>query len=107
MLGLLLATVAASPLTPVGIGEREWRISAYRESVKRGRVVFNIHNYGEDTHNLQVFGPHGYKSAITPDIEPDENGRLRVQLRKRGTYRLLCVKPGHVAEGMRTTLRVR
>jgi len=107
MLSLLLATVAASPLTPVGIGEREWRISAYRESVRRGRVVFNIHNYGEDAHNLQVFGPNGYKSRITPDIEPDENGTLRTQLLKRGTYRLLCVKPGHVAKGMRTTLRVR
>lgn len=107
MLTLLLATVAASPLTPVGVAEREWRISAYRESVRRGRVSFNIHNYGEDAHNLQVVGPHGYRSAITPDIEADEDRSLRVTLRRPGTYRLLCVKPGHVAKGMRATLKVR
>jgi uncharacterized cupredoxin-like copper-binding protein len=27
-------------------------------------------------------------------------------LRRSGTYRLLCVKPGHLALGMRATLRV-
>ena len=107
MLSLLLATFAASPLTPVGIGEREWQVSAYRKSAQRGRVVFNIHNYGEDDHNLQVFGPNGYRSKVTPDIKPDQNATLRTLLRKRGTYRLLCIKPGHVAKGMQATIRVR
>ena len=64
MFPLLLATLAASPMTPVGVAEREWGISAYRTSVKRGRVSFNIHNYGEDAHNLQVFGPRGYRSKV-------------------------------------------
>jgi plastocyanin len=107
MLPLLLATFAASPLSPVGVAEREWRVGAYRESVRHGRVAFNVHNYGEDAHNLQVVGPHGYRSRITPDVEPGGNATLRTLLRRPGTYTLLCVKPGHVAKGMRTTIRVR
>jgi hypothetical protein len=107
MLPLLLATLAASPITPVGVAEREWGISAYRASLRRGRVAFNIHNYGEDAHNLQVFGPRGYRSKVTADIESDANATLRALLKRPGTYRLLCVKPGHVAKGMRTTIRVR
>lgn len=107
MLELLLAVAAASPVTPVGVSEREWRIGVYRDSVRRGRVAFNVHNYGEDDHNLQVFGPRGYRSAITPDIEPDGNATLRATLRRRGSYRLVCVLPGHAAKGMRATIRVR
>jgi uncharacterized cupredoxin-like copper-binding protein len=29
-----------------------------------------------------------------------------VTLRRAGTYRLVCLKPGHAAKGMRATLRV-
>ena len=105
MIGTLLATAAAT--TAVGVSEREWSISSYRSSVPRGRVSFNVHNYGEDAHNLQVAGPRGWRSPVTPDIEPGENGRLVVTLRRAGTYRLLCVKPLHVARGMRATIRVR
>jgi uncharacterized cupredoxin-like copper-binding protein len=29
-----------------------------------------------------------------------------VTLRRAGTYRLVCLKPGHAAKGMKATLRV-
>jgi len=101
------AAVAPAP-TAVGIGMREFSLTVYRASVKPGPVRFNITNRGEDAHNLQVAGPSGYRSAISPDMK-GAGGRatLDVRLRTRGTYRLLCVKPGHTALGMRATLRVR
>jgi plastocyanin len=105
VIAVLLATLAAS--TSVGVAEREWRVSAYRSLVPRGHVAFNVHNFGEDAHNLQVTGPGGFRSAVTPDVEPGGDVRLRVTLRRAGTYRLLCVKPGHVAKGMRASIRVR
>jgi hypothetical protein len=103
---LLAALVIAA--TPVGLGMREYRISVYRPSVPAGRVTFNITNFGEDAHNLQVVGPGGYRSAVSRDVEPF-GGRLRfaTRLRRAGRYRLLCVKPGHLARGMQASLRVR
>ena len=101
------AAVAPAP-TAVGIGMREFSLTVYRSSVAAGPVRFNVTNRGEDAHNLQVLGPRGYRSAVSPDMK-GAGGRttLDVRLRKRGTYRLLCVKPGHPGLGMRATLRVR
>ena len=48
---------------------------------------------------------YGLRFALA--LPADWNGRLVVTLARRGTYSLLCVKPGHLAEGMRTTIKVR
>jgi plastocyanin len=109
MTALVVAAVlaAAGPATPVGLGMREYRYSVYRSSVHAGTVAFNMTNFGEDAHNLRVSGPGGYRSAVSRDVEPF-GGRLRftVHLRRVGTYRLVCLKPGHAAKGMKATLRV-
>jgi hypothetical protein len=108
LLAALALATSASPATPVGLGLREYRISVYRPSVPAGRVAFTMTNFGEDAHDLQVTGPNGYRSAVSADV-PALGGRLRfvLQLRRPGTYRLLCVKPGHLDKGMKATLRVR
>jgi plastocyanin len=98
---------AAGPATPVGLGMREYRFSVYRSDVHAGRIAFNMTNFGEDAHNLRVTGPGGYRSAVSRDVAPG-GGHLRftVNLRRAGTYRLLCLKPGHAAKGMKATLHV-
>ena len=106
-MSLLLALVAlALPSTSVGLGMREYRFSVYRPSVHAGRITFNMTNFGEDAHNLRLTGPGGYRSAVSPDVEAGERARFTVHLRRAGTYRLVCLKPGHAAKGMRATLRV-
>ena len=104
---ILAAVLAASPTTSVGLGMREYRYSVYRSSVHAGTVAFNMTNFGEDAHNLRLTGPGGYRSAVSRDVAPF-GGRLRfrVNLRRAGTYRLVCLKPGHAAKGMKATLRV-
>jgi plastocyanin len=106
---LLAALILAvsSHVTPVGLGMREYRFSLYRPTVHAGRVAFNMTNFGEDPHNLRISGPHGYRSAVSGEVAPF-GGRLRfnVNLRRAGTYRLICVMPGHAAKGMKTTLHV-
>jgi plastocyanin len=90
----------------VGVAEREWGISSYRAHVKRGAVRFNVTNFGEDAHNLEVVGPGGYRSPVTPDVKARQHTTLAVTLRRPGIYRLICTKPGHVQKGMRATIRV-
>jgi plastocyanin len=91
----------------VGVAEREWGISAYRTRVRPGRLRFNITNFGEDAHNLQIRGPKGYRSPVTADINAHEHVTLAVTLRRQGVYRLICTKPGHVKLGMRASIRVK
>jgi plastocyanin len=91
----------------VGVAEREWGISSYRAKVAPGRVRFNVTNYGEDAHNLEVVGPRGYHSRVTPDIKSHQHYTLSVTLRRRGVYRLICTKPGHLKRGMRAAIRVK
>ena len=103
---LLAALARAMPSTSVGLGMREYRFSVYRPTVHAGRVTFNMTNFGEDAHNLRITGPGGYRSAVSPDVEAGERARFAVTLRRAGIYRLVCLKPGHAAKGMRATLRV-
>jgi len=90
----------------VGVAEREWGISSYRAHVRRGTVRFNVTNFGEDAHNLEVLGPHGYRSPVSADIKAHEHTTLALKLRRPGVYRLICTKPGHLQKGMRATIRV-
>ena len=109
MTALLAAVVlaAAGPTMPVGLGMREYRFSLYRPTVHAGRVVFNMTNFGEDKHNVRLSGPHGYRSSVSPEVEPfGGKVRFKVNLRRAGSYRLVCLEPGHAAKGMKATLRV-
>jgi plastocyanin len=103
----LAVLAAATSPTAVGVGAHEYRFGVYRSSVRPGAVVFNLHDFGEDAHDLVVLGPRGYRSAVSPDVRPGQDVAFRVHLRRAGVYRLICVKPGHAARGMRATLRVR
>jgi len=103
----LAAIAAATAPVPVGVGAREYRFGVYRPVVPRGGVRFNIHDFGEDAHNLVVLGPRGYRSAVSPDVRPGQDVAFQVRLRRAGTYRLVCVKPGHAKRGMRATIKVR
>lgn len=101
---LVTAAVAA---TNVGVGAREWRLSVYTTEVKRGLVSFNVHNFGEDPHDLRVRGPQRFRSPRMPEVRPGENGSLVVRLPRKGRYALVCTLPGHEKLGMRATIRVR
>jgi len=106
-----LAAAAAVPAsarapTPVGVGEREWRVSLYRSSVPVGYVRLNVHNFGEDGHDLSVRTRTGRVLASLPELRPGESDSLRVRLRRPGRYVVFCSLEGHEALGMRARLRV-
>jgi plastocyanin len=107
VIGAAALAAAAIGAVPVGVGTHEYRFGLYRTAVPAGTVRFNLHDFGEDAHNLVVLGPRGYRSAVSPDVVPGRDVAFDVRLRRRGAYRLVCVKPGHAAKGMRAALRVR
>jgi plastocyanin len=120
IIGSLLATLALAPTpalaqraapprssTTVGVSAREYAFAVYRETVPAGTVTLVLHNYGEDAHDVQIRGPHGYRSATSADLAPDGTLRFRAHLRRPGRYLLVCTKPGHLALGMKAALRVR
>lgn len=98
---------ARAAVTAVGVAQREFRIAVYRSSVRPGTVRFNVRNYGEDAHNFVVRGPRGFRTVATPEIRSGDRTTLTANLRRPGTYRLLCTTADHLARGMRATLRVR
>ena len=99
------AATARGPKS-IGIAEREYRISTYVWKVKRGPVKFNISNFGQDTHNVVVKGPKGYR-ANGPDVKPGERGSFTASLKRPGTYLLLCTRANHLRLGMRAKLTVK
>jgi plastocyanin len=105
--GLASAGEAATPSTAVGIGEREFSIAVYRRTVPPGEVRFNIRNFGEDAHNLVVLGRTGRPLAQSAEIRAGRRATLAVNLRRTGTYRLICTAADHTSRGMTAKLVVR
>ena len=95
----------ALPTTSVGVGAREYRLAAYRTSVPRGTVRFNLANYGEDGHDLVVRTSSGRDLARTGEVRAGKRATLALRLAP-GSYRLICDLADHEARGMRTTFRV-
>ena len=92
--------------TAVGVGAREYRLAAYRASVPRGIVRFNLANYGEDGHDLVVQTRDGRElGAHRRGAGPAGARPLQLRLAP-GSYRLVCDLADHEARGMRATLRV-
>ena len=100
-------TAGTPPATAVGMSAREYSFGVYRRRVPAGRVRLNIHNFGEDAHDVQVRGPRGYRSSVSPEIAPGDTLSFRVRLRRPGRYRLICLQPGHAKQGMKAHLTVR
>lgn len=105
LLAAALATAAAAS-TPVGVGLDEFHVSLYRAKVTPGVIRFNARNLGEDPHDLAVRSPRGRILKQLRVLLPGERATLKIRLRMRGSYRLICTLPEHEARGMRATLRV-
>jgi plastocyanin len=84
--------------------EFEYRLS--RLSVRQGRALVELVNYGEDEHDLVLQRVGGTRQFRLVKILPGERATLSIRLRP-GRYRLWCAVADHRSRGMRATLRVR
>jgi plastocyanin len=93
-------------VTPIGIGEREYRIAVYRPRVRPGALKLTIRNLGEDVHDLVVRQGGRRVGGLKDVVKPGRTATLRITLRRPGRYQLVCTVADHEARGMRATLRV-
>jgi plastocyanin len=98
--------LADVPPTPIGIGEREFKIAVYRPRVRPGALKFTIRNLGEDVHDLVVRRGDRRVGGLQRVVKPGATATLRLTLRRPGRYRLVCTVADHEARGMRATLVV-
>ena len=98
-------TARVARTTAVGVGAREYRFAVYRARVRRGVVLFELTNYGQDAHDLVVETRGGRRLGRTGRVRSGGRGTLALRLAP-GDYRLVCDLANHEALGMRTALRV-
>jgi plastocyanin len=98
-----MAAHDASKATRITVTEREYRIGLARRTFKAGKVTFVVKNRGKLAHAFEISGPGVAGKRIPGTIPPGKVRMLSVKLRA-GTYKLWC--PIHVAQGMKTTIKV-
>ena len=93
------------PPARVQVIAQEYRYSLSRSKVEAGKVIIELVNRGEDTHNLDIERVGSTHIFRFPDVAPGQYVD-RVLTLKPGTYRLWCGIANHKELGMRATLRV-
>jgi hypothetical protein len=86
----------------------EYRLQLSRGALKRGPVLIQFVNRGEDPHDLRIrrIGASATRTVSVPEIRPGGLVQLDARLGS-GRYRLWCSLPGHEQLGMRAVLSVR
>jgi len=102
---MILPGAAPRPPARVQVVAQEFRYSLSRRKVKAGRVIIELVNRGEDTHDLDLKRVGGKRIFHFPDVEPGHYVDRELRLRP-GRYVLWCAIADHSERGMRATLRV-
>jgi uncharacterized cupredoxin-like copper-binding protein len=93
------------PPARVQVVAREFSYSLSRRKVKAGKVIVELVNDGQDTHDLaleRVGSTHIFRfPKVTPGHYVDRELTL-----KPGRYRLWCAVADHKERGMQATFRV-
>jgi uncharacterized cupredoxin-like copper-binding protein len=93
------------PPARVQVVAQEFRYSLSRSKVKAGKVIIELVNRGEDTHDLDIERVGGSHIFRFPSVSPGHYVDRELKLRP-GKYRLWCAIADHKERGMRATLRV-
>ncbi len=93
------------PPARVQVVAQEYSYSLSRRKVKAGRVIIELVNRGQDTHDLDLKRVGGTRVWHFPDVQPGHYFDRMLRLRP-GKYRLWCAIADHRERGMHATLRV-
>jgi hypothetical protein len=93
------------PPARVQVVAQEYRYSLSRSTVKAGRVIVELVNRGQDTHDLDLRRVGGKRIFHFPGVEPGHYVDRELRLRP-GKYVLWCAVADHKERGMHTLLRV-
>ncbi len=93
------------PPARVQVVAQEFRYSLSRTTVKAGRVIVELVNRGQDTHDLDLRRVGSTRIYRFPSVPPGQVVDREWKLAP-GRYVLWCAMPGHRELGMHAVLRV-
>lgn len=93
------------PPARVQVVAQEFRYSLSRTTVRAGRVIVELVNRGQDTHDLDLRRIGGTRIVRFPSVQPGQVVDRELKL-VPGRYLLWCAMPGHRELGMHAVLRV-
>ena len=93
------------PPARVQVVAQEFGYSLSRRRVKAGKVIVQLVNRGQDTHDLDLKRVGGTHVFHFPSVQPGHYVDRELRLRP-GKYVLWCAIADHRERGMRAVLRV-
>jgi hypothetical protein len=93
------------PPARVQVVAQEFRYSLSRTKVRAGRVIVELVNRGQDTHDLDLRRIGGTRIFRFPSVQPGQVVDREVKL-VPGKYVLWCAIANHRERGMHAVLRV-
>jgi hypothetical protein len=103
---MILAPQAVQhPPARVQVVAQEFSYSLSRTRVRAGRVIVELVNRGQDTHDLDVRRIGGTHVFRFPSVQPGQVVDRELKLAP-GRYRLWCALADHRERGMHAVLRV-
>ena len=102
---MILPAQIQHPPARVQVVAQEFRYSLSRTRVRAGRVIVELVNRGQDTHDLDLRRVGGTHIFHFPDVQPGQVVDRELKLRP-GRYLLWCAVADHRERGMHAVLRV-
>jgi len=96
---------APRPPARVQVVAQEFRYTLSREKVRAGRVIIELVNHGQDTHDLDIERMGSTHIFRFPSVQPGQVVDRKLKL-VPGMYMLWCTIANHRAMGMHAMLRV-
>jgi hypothetical protein len=100
-----VAQQAPRPPARVQVVAQEFRYTLSRTKVRAGRVIVELVDNGQDTHDLDIRRIGGTKIIRFPSVQPGQVVDRELKL-VPGRYRLWCAIADHRELGMHAVLRV-
>jgi hypothetical protein len=102
---MILAPHVQHPPARVQVVAQEFHYSLSRTKVRAGRVIVELVNDGQDTHDLDVERIGGTHISRFPSVQPGQVVDRELKL-VPGRYQLWCAIADHRERGMHAILRV-
>jgi hypothetical protein len=102
---MILGAPPPRPPARVQVVAQEFRYSLSRTRVRAGRVIVELVNRGQDTHDLDLRRVGGTGIVHFPSVQPGQFVDRELKL-VAGRYVLWCAIADHRERGMHAVLRV-
>jgi uncharacterized cupredoxin-like copper-binding protein len=101
----MIVSTPPRPPARVQVVAQEFHYSLSRETVKAGRVIIELVNHGQDTHDLDIRRVGTTRIFRFPSVQPGQVVDRELKL-VPGKYQLWCAIANHREMGMHAQLRV-